>query len=129
MLKSLVMRDHGLIRTLSYRIRLINEQLYTIETNKKALTAFCDKRYDIESIQLLPYGYKANREKAVYQEIAPDENVVKTGNKDRIEQGTKLTRMPHLNYQMEQWFSKMKNLFSHLLIWVSINRPATQEVK
>ena len=67
------MGDHGLIRPPIYRISWINHQIYTIETNKLALTAFCDKRYYIDSIHSLPCGHKGIRENAVYQEKALNE--------------------------------------------------------
>ena len=85
--KSVLMGDHGLIRTPNYRIGSINHQLYTIETNKIALTAFCDKRYYIDSIHSLPFGHKAIRENAVYQEIALDEEWGLTDIEEQIEEG------------------------------------------
>ena len=84
--KSILMGDHGLIRMPNNRIGSINHQLYTIETNKIALTAFCDKRYYVDSIHLLPFGHKAIRENAVYQEIAPDEEWDLTDVDEQIEE-------------------------------------------
>ena len=84
------MGDHGLIRTSNYRIGSINHQLYTIDTHTKALTAFRDQRFYCGSLHSLPYGLKAIRENAVYQEIALDEEVVETDFEEKTEEADKI---------------------------------------
>ena len=85
--KSVLMGYHGLIRTPNYRIGSISHQLYTIKTIKTALTAFCDKRYYIDSIHSLSFGHKAIRKNAVYQEIALDEEWGLTDIEEQTEEG------------------------------------------
>ena len=128
MFESVLMGDHGSIRTLNYRIGSINYQLYTIETNKIALTTFRDRQYYIASKHSLPYGHKAIQEKLVYQEMALDEEWGLTNIEEQIEEGDQSIRMLHFKYQMEPLFSKTNNLISHLLIRVSIIRSVTLKV-
>ena len=51
------------------------------------MTAFCDKRYYIDSIQPIPNGHKALRENATNHETAPDEECGVTDIGEKFDDG------------------------------------------
>ena len=62
-----VLDNGNTVSSVTTDIGSFNQQLFSFDTHKRALDAFCDKLYMIDKISCAPFGYKPREDFKDYQ--------------------------------------------------------------
>lgn len=69
-----ILKNSEKVRVKNITIKSERHSLYTLEQNKVALSAFCNKRFYLDSIHSLPFGHKSIRDVAFQNIMINDWN-------------------------------------------------------